>query len=65
MVDVCNGMLEQGDAKDISRMSDKDLPYTPIGNPQIAVVIISGNHVKFSGIVNDCVFRYWPKMGCD
>lgn len=65
MVDVRENMLEQGDAKDTSQMGIHDWPYTPIGKPQIAVMTISGNDVKFSGIVNDCVFRYWPKMGCD
>lgn len=63
MVDVRENMLEQGDAKDTSQMGIHDWPYTPIGKPQIAVMTISGNDVKFSGIVNDCVFRYWPKMG--
>lgn len=65
MVDVREKMLEQGDAKDTKRMGPGMWPYTPIGKPQIAVMTISGNDINFSGIVNDCVFRYWPKMSCE
>jgi hypothetical protein len=65
MVDVREKMLEQGDAKNTRWMEETEWPYTPIGKPQIAVMTIAGNDVKFSGIVNDCVIRYKPKMGCD
>jgi lysophospholipase L1-like esterase len=65
MEDVREKMLEQGPAKDTRNLGYFDNPYTPIGKPQIAVMTISGNDMKFSGIITDCIFRYKPKMGCD
>jgi lysophospholipase L1-like esterase len=65
MKDVREKMLGQGPAKDTSKLGSRDNPYTPIGKPQIAVMTISGNDMKFSGIITDCIFRYLPTMGCD
>ncbi|KAF2648272.1 hypothetical protein K491DRAFT_684818 [Lophiostoma macrostomum CBS 122681] len=65
MKDVREKMLEQGPAMDTRKLMSKDNPYTPIGKPQIAAMTISGNDMKFSGIITDCAFRYMPKMGCD
>ncbi|KAL9077076.1 MAG: hypothetical protein Q9157_003499, partial [Trypethelium eluteriae] len=49
--------LEQGDP-------NPNLEYTPIGQPQIAVMTITGNDVGFRDAIVNCVYTPFPNFDC-
>ncbi|KAI1375831.1 SGNH hydrolase-type esterase domain-containing protein [Hypoxylon crocopeplum] len=55
--DILDNQIELG-------RPDPDAVYTPIGNPQIATVSLSGNDLKFGDIVNACILHWMGYGDC-